>query len=130
MSEIIDGNGNFNTSSFVSAVRGRIRCPFCGSKTVEATIRTYFFFEKVRPVFYDGIDGIDNQPTGNSIEERYGEQTDAMSYVTHFECTSCGKKWGAYEDSELHFRKDKNGIYEFVKNDKADKKGKNGVKGK
>ena len=104
---------------------GRIRCPFCKSKTVEATILTYFYFQKVRPVYYDGIDGIDTEPTGNSIEEMYGEQTNASSYVTNFKCTFCGEKWSAYEDSALHFKKDKNGIYEFVENDTAGRKGKN-----
>lgn len=102
-------------------VRGRIRCPFCGSKTVETTIKTFFLFEKVRPVYYSGVDGITDQPTGSTIEEMYGEQTDAQSYISSFKCTSCKKKWGAYTDSELHYRKAKDGLYEFVKNDEVKK---------
>lgn len=106
-------------------------CPFCGCKDIWVTVETIIScIQQKCPVYTDGVDYSDDKPLvgntlGEMISSQFGEVKSCNRYLLMFNCDGCGKKWDA-EFGEYKWVKIDNGLYSFVKNDKAGGKEKRG----
>lgn len=85
-----------------------IKCPFCGNKTILATILTTMSFLSEHPLYNTGVDmqESDKSTMGTILGEPNGT---TMSYSS-FRCTSCDKKWTYSKCKPV---KDENGMLSF-----------------
>ncbi len=94
-----------------------IECPFCGCRTVLATVLTTFSFVSEHTVYTDGVD-LSGDTVGGMIGEPRGEP---IIKTTQYRCTSCKEKWIS---SFCKLAKDENGVFSFVKVEQKPRKGK------
>lgn len=95
-----------------------IECPFCGCRTILATVLTTFSFVSEHTVYTDGVNVLSGDTLGGMIGEPNGEP---IIKPTHYRCTSCKKKWIS---SFCKLVKDENGVCSFVKVEQKPRKGK------
>ena len=97
-------------------------CPYCKSQTVQVKITTTLSFQKICPVYKDGIAGVNTDEVGDSFGEMFGEPLNYPTRGLAFTCLSCKRFW---LPCDYQWVKGDNGIYSFVKNEKkTHKKGK------
>ncbi len=96
-----------------------IACPYCGEKTVLATVLTTYTFKSEHTLFTDGVN-----MEGETMGQIIGEPSESFMHITSFRCTSCGKRWTATAN-EYNLVKDENGVCGFEKQaEKIKKRGK------
>lgn len=82
-----------------------IKCPFCGNKTVLATVITTLSFKSEHTLNTTGVD-----MNEDSVGEMFGEPNGTTMSYSSFRCTSCDKKWTYSKCKPV---KDENGILSF-----------------
>ncbi len=94
-----------------------IKCPFCGCRTILATVLTTFSFVSEHTVYTDGVD-LSADTLGGMIGE---PRSEPIIKITQYRCTSCKEKWIS---SFYKLVKDENGVFSFVKAEQKPRKGK------
>lgn len=84
-----------------------IECPYCGEKTVLATVLITYYFRSEHTVFTDGLN-ID----GDTVRQIVGEMSGNYMRICNFRCTSCGKEWLSHQYKLVS---DENGVFSFEK---------------
>lgn len=85
-----------------------IECPFCGCRTVLASVATEYIFESEHTIYTTGVD-----MSGDSFGEMLGVPThEPIFRISKIRCESCGKKW--FSDS-YKLVKGEDGVFSFEK---------------
>ncbi len=96
-----------------------IKCPFCGNKTILATVLTTMSFLSEHPLYNTGVDMQESDKS--TMGTILGEPNGTTMRYNGFRCTSCNKKWKAFQ---CRLIKDENDIITAieVQDNKKEKK--------
>lgn len=87
-----------------------MKCPFCGKRTVYATVLTTFTCKKEYPMYVTGV-----EMDGDSVGETFGECNDRIVRCSSYRCDSCKKRWFPFQ---YKAEKDENGNFTFKRRER------------